>query len=186
MKVVRTPIRILNFDCEARPLGWYGGDFTHKEVTVIGWCVLGEEPEARALTKDDRTRRRMLLAFRKEYDAAELIVGHYIRKFDLPLVSAMLAEIGEPPLGPKLTHDTKQDLISLHGVSKSQENLSALLGFDGKKHLTTQEWREANRLTPEGIRTGVERAIADVVQNMRLYEELKARSLLRPPRVWHP
>jgi hypothetical protein len=178
------PLRVLDFDCEARPLGWYGGDLTHKEVTVIAWSWIPGVPEAKARTKDERSLVWMLRAFRRVYDAADMVTGHYIRAFDLPLLNAAMVEVGEPVLGPKLSHDTKLDLVKLHGVSKSQENLAAMFDIDGKRHMTTQDWRRANRLVD--VDTGVERAVMDVSQHIRFRQALIEKGLLGPPKVWRP
>jgi hypothetical protein len=175
-------VRILDFDCESRPLGWLGSDYVHQEITVIAWTWIGEDSgvEARALTTDDRSRRRMLTDFRREYDRAGLVVGHYIRSYDLPLVNAMLVEAGEPPLEAKLTSDTKSDLPPMKGISKSQENLAGMFDVDVQKvHMTVPKWRAANRLTKKGVEF-------DVLQNVALREQLLARGLLGPPRVWRP
>lgn len=178
-------LRVLDFDCEARPLGWYAGDETHKETTVIAWCWWGSKPAAKALSKDDRSRLSMLRSFRRVYDEADMVVGHYIRKFDLPLVNAMLVEVGEPPLSQKLTHDTMLDHLKIHGLSKSQENLCAMYGVEEEKvHMTVADWRRANRLQDVG--KSVERAVFDVVQNMALYDYEAAHRLLGPPKVWRP
>jgi hypothetical protein len=182
-------IRILDFDCESRPLGWLGPDHVHQEITVIGWKWIGEpgEVEVRALSRDDRSRRSMLQAFRKEYDRADMVCRHYIRNYDLPLVNAMLVELDEPPLGWKLTQDTKNDLPPMKGISKSQENLAEMLGVEEPKlHMNVPRWREANRLTRIGVEKGVERAVFDVLQNIALRQALIDRDLLGPPKVWRP
>ena len=156
---------------------------------MIGWKWIGEpgDVQVRALTKDDRSRGGMLRAFRKVYDTADMVVGHYIRNYDLPLVNAMLVELGDPPLGTKLTSDTKNDLPPMKGISKSQENLSEMFGLpEPKVHMNVPRWREANRLTGRGIEKGVERAVYDVLQNIALREMLIARGLLGPPKVWRP
>jgi hypothetical protein len=189
MRRTTSRLRLLDFDCESRPLGWIGSDYVHQEITVIGWKWIGEpgDVQVRALSKDDRSRRIMLRAFREAYDQAGLVVGHYIRNFDLPLVNAMLVEVGETPLGPKLTQDTKNDLPSMKGVSKSQENLAEMFGVpEPKIHMNVPRWREANRLTRKGIEKGVERAVFDVLQNIALRDELISRGLLGPPRMWRP
>ena len=188
-RVVRQPIRILDFDCESRPLGWIGADYVHQEITVIAWKWIGEpgEVEVRALSKDDRSRRRMLRAFHKAYDQTDMVTGHYIRSFDLPLVNAMLVELGEPALGQKLTQDTKNDLPPMKGVSKSQKNLAEMFEVpDGKLDMSVQDWRRANRLNRVGVEKAVERAVMDVSQNIALRTVLIDRGLLRPPRVWRP
>lgn len=181
------PFRVLYFDCESRPLGWIGSDYVHQEVTVIAWCWQNSTPQVRALSKDDRSRGRMLSQFRSQFDLSGMVVGHYIRGFDLPLVNAMLAEVGQKPLGAKLTHDTKIDLVKLHGVSKSQKNLADMFGLEDEKlDMTVPDWRHANRLTSDGVAKAVDRAVLDVVQNMALHAELRRRSLLGPPKVWQP
>jgi hypothetical protein len=125
VKLKTERLRILDFDCESRPLGWLGSDFVHQEITVIAWKWINEpgDVEVRALTTDDRTRGRMLRAFRQAYDEADMVAGHYIRSYDLPLVNAMLVELDEPALTRKLSSDTKNDLPPMKGISKSQENL---------------------------------------------------------------
>lgn len=189
MKLRASRIRILDFDCESRPLGWLGSDYVHQEITVIAWKWISEpgDVEVRTLTNDDRTRGRMLRAFRRAYDEADMVVGHFIRSFDLPLVNAMLVELDEPALGMKLTQDTKSDLPPMKGVSKSQENLSAMFGLpEPKEHMNVPKWRAANRLTKPGIEQAVVRAHRDVLQNIALREELIRRGLLAAPKVWRP
>jgi hypothetical protein len=166
-----------------------GADFVHQEITVIAWKWIGEpgDVEVRTLTKDDRSRLSMLRAFRKAYEQADMVCGHYIRNYDLPLVNAMLVELAEPPLPRKLTQDTKNDLQRMKGVSKSQENLAEMFGIpEPKIHMNVPRWREANRLTVKGLEKGVERAVYDVLQNIALRQELIDRGLLGPPRVWQP
>lgn len=182
-------LRILDFDCESRPLGWLGPDMVHQEITVIGWKWIGEpgDVEVRALTKDDRSRQRMLTTFRREFDRADMVVGHFIRSYDLPLVNAMLVEVGEPGLGMKLASDTKSDLPPMKGISKSQENLSEMFGLpEPKVHMNVPRWRVANRLSRVGVEKGVERAVYDVLQNIALRQALIDRGLLGPPKVWRP
>lgn len=161
----------------------------HQEITVIAWAWIGEpsDVEVRTLTTDDRSRRRMLTAFRQEYDRADLVVGHYIRNYDLPLVNAMLVEVGEPALGMKLTSDTKNDLPPMKGISKSQENLADMFDLEEPKlHMNVPRWRRANRLTKGGIAVAVDRARFDVLQNIALRQTLIDRGLLGPPKVWRP
>lgn len=182
--------RTLDFDIEVRPLGWYGGDFVHKEVTVIAWAWADGDPyDARAahLTTKSGSAERMLKAFKKVYDEADIVAGHYIRGFDLPLLNTAYAEYGLEGLGPKLTLDTKGDLVGLSGISKSQQNLASWLGIDSPKvNMTMEDWRRANRLVPEGIEFAVERAIGDVLQNIEMLAALKERKLIRPPKLWEP
>lgn len=148
---------------------------------------MGQQPVAKALTKDERSRLWMLRAVRRAFDEADIVVGHYIRRYDLPLLNAMLVEVGEPQLSQKLTRDTKEDLPKMKGISKSQVNLAAMWGTDKQKdYMTVPAWREANRLTKEGVDGAISRAINDVLQNMAIYEYAIAHRLLGPPKLWRP
>ena len=191
-EVFYTPIqRVLDFDVEARPLGWLGGDYVHKEVTAIGWAFIeGGHPvdmEVAQITKDQRSHARMLKAFRKAWDAADVVTGHFIRGYDIPLVQGALIEFGLPLLDEKLTHDTKLDLLKHNGMSKSQENLSAMHGLERPKvQMDVPAWREANRLTKKGLKLTEERVLGDVVQHVELREWMLDAGLLGPPKLWTP
>ena len=183
--------RILNFDIEARPLGWYGGDWVHKETTAIAWAWQ-TGPEAgrtgfRELKRNKGSMRRMLYEFHKAYKRADIVVGHWIRGFDLPMLQWAMIDNNLPLLGPKLTHDTKEALVKFQGASKSQQNLASILGIASPKvAMTQQDWREANRLTRVGLALVRERCEADVQQNMEMHGVLQERGLLNPPRLWLP
>lgn len=182
--------RVLNFDIEARPLGWYGGDFTHKEVTAIA-CAWEDDPEdsmeVYMLTKRVGSARAMLRHFAARYSEARLVVGHFIRGFDLPTLQANYVEQGLPLLGEKYTHDTKLDLLKMSGISKSQENLASWLGLPTPKiGMSMEDWRKANRLTSEGRDIVRERVVGDVRQNIAMHRKLQERGLLAPPSLWVP
>jgi hypothetical protein len=38
IRVTHRPLRVLDFDCEARPLHWISGDYVSKEITAIAWA----------------------------------------------------------------------------------------------------------------------------------------------------
>jgi len=182
--------RILNFDIEARPLGWLGGDYVHKEVTAIG-CAWEDDPEGSMevylLTKRAGSAEAMLRKFLKRYEQADMVVGHYIRGYDLPTLQAELIELGLPTLGRKMTHDTKNDLLKHQGISKSQETLGAMLGLEAPKvQMDVVKWREANRLTDAGLALTTKRVAGDVVQNIQLRAALMERGLLQAPSMWEP
>ena len=167
-------------------MSYLGQDFTTAEVTAIAWSWNPDAPvTVKLLGIDDP--RLMLEAFRRVYDEADIVTGHYIRKHDLPIINGAMTELGLPPLGPKLTCDTKLDLATLSGVSKSQESLAAMLGIEHPKvHMTQADWRAANRLTLEGLRKTEERVAGDVRQHMALRNELVRLVLLKPPKIWRP
>lgn len=183
--------RILDFDIENRPLNYAGRDYTQGDITAIAWSWYGEdEVEVETLRPypyDYSTRLSMLARFAAAYDRADMVTGHYVRGHDLASISGALVEMGMYPLGPKLVSDTYTDLKRLKTISKSQENLSEMFGIPNPKvHMSQAAWREANRLTPEGIALAVERVTGDVRQHKALRAALIERDLLKAPRMWRP
>jgi hypothetical protein len=186
----RGELRVLDFDIENRPLSyWYDGKST-AEITAIAWWWIGEDAEPECYCLDRRGRASavaMLEAFSAAYAEADLVTGHYIRRHDLPIIQAALVELELPLLGAKLSSDTRLDLVKFSDIAKSQEALGAMLGLESPKvGMTQSDWREANRLTADGIDKTRGRVIGDVVQHAELRAALLERGLLRAPRTWRP
>lgn len=180
--------RTLDFDIEARPLSWLGGDFVTREVTAIAARFIDapkKETHVWLLGVDDPVD--MLNGFRDLYDEADIVTGHYIRGYDLPNLMGAYTEYGLPGLGDKWTVDTKGDLLKNQGVSKSQESLANMLGVKAPKiQMDQSKWRAANRLTPEGIALTKERVVGDINQHIEMLAELRRRGLVGPGRLWTP
>ncbi len=176
------------FDIENRPISYLGSDWTTADITAIAASFVDEdEVECFVQTKRPASQRSMLKRFRILWDQADGVTGHNIRKHDLGHINGALMELGLPLLTPKLTCDTYGDLKKKQGISASQENLAAMLGVDAPKvGMNTATWREANRLTPEGIEATKQRVIGDVVQHKALRAALLERDMLHPPKVWRP
>lgn len=187
--------RILDFDVECRPLSWYGGDWVSKEITAIAWGwvsprnpakVRGNRVECRLLDEPS-TLRDMVEEFHAVFRQADIVTGHFIRGFDLPLLNGAALELGLPPLPSTLAQDTKTDLVRFSGLSKSQESLGAMLGLRHPKvGMSQADWRAANRLTPEGINRTRRRVVGDVRQHVEMRAALLDRGMLGPPRPWSP
>lgn len=177
-------LRILDFDIENRPLSYLGSDFTTAEITAIAWSFGLDEP-VRCVMLGKHDPRYMLEAFRQAYDEADCVTGHYIRKHDLPHINGAMVEYGMPALSPKMTCDTKLDLIKFTGVSKSQESLGDIAGTEQPKfHMTQAMWREANRLRSlDGVK---ERVTSDVRQHQELRLYLARNGYLKSWRLWSP
>ncbi len=180
------PLKILDFDIENRPLAYLGADFTTAEITAIAVSWVGE-PQVYVWLLGINLYEAMLEGFRTFYDEADVVTGHYVLHHDLPVINGALLECGEPPLAAKLVSDTKVHLIKRRHISASQEALAGMFGLSaGKHHMTNPMWREANRLTPEGIEQTRKRVTHDVVQHKALREKLVELNALRPPTVWKP
>ena len=187
MALLRTTApRILDFDCENRPLSYLGGDFTTPEITAIAWKFLDQRnPTVRLLPED--TIEEMLHEFSVAYVESHIVTGHNIRKHDLPLLNAMLLEAGMAPLPPKLVCDTYADLKRRSPGFGSQATLAEMLGIKAPKvGMSTVAWRDANRLNPKGVDKTRLRVVGDVRQHEMLRKRLVALGWLRPPRIWVP
>lgn len=182
-------LRILDFDVETRRVGFFqGGHFAPDgcEPITIAASWVGES-RIHIWLQPEQSLTEMLIGFADLYDQADLVTGHYIRKFDLPILNAAMFEHGLPFLPPRRVCDTKADLVTMAGLSKSQENLGALLELaDQKFHMNDHRWRGASRLAPEGVALARKRASSDVKQHKQLRVALGRAGALKPPRVWSP
>ena len=183
--------RILDFDLENRPLSYWYADATTAEVTAIAWSWADEDDVEVAVLHAPpdhlESRDEMLHRFVRAYDAADMVTGHYIRRHDLPILNAALLEAGHPTLSSKMTQDTKLELIKRGDLATSQEALGAMFGLEFPKvQMTQEDWREANRLTPEGILRTIDRVVGDVKQHKALRLTLLSEGLLKPPTLWSP
>lgn len=180
-------LRILDFDIENRPIAYLGPEYTTAEITAIAACFVGEPSSMKVWLLGRDSPVMMLAEFVEMYNKADIVTGHYIREHDLPVINGALMEYSLPPLDQKMTSDTKIDLVRAKYLSKSLENLATMLGLPrGKVHMNNAEWREANRLTPEGLRLTELRAKSDVLLHMRIRKILIARGLLGSAKVWRP
>jgi len=187
----RTQGRILDFDIENRPLSYWYGDACTAEITAIAWSWVGAEQTSVALLDPPpdhfTSLDTMLEQFVVAYNNASLVTGHFIRKHDLPIINGALLERGFPKLDSKMTSDTKLDLTRRADIGVSQEALGAMLGIPAPKvHMTQVDWREGNRLTPEGLKLTARRVVGDVIQHKQIRAELLNRELLTAPRMWTP
>lgn len=180
--------RVLNFDIENMPLTYYAPDYPTMQITAIASAFVGEvNTTMHVCLLGEEDPDTMLFHFIERYAQADMVAGHYIRKHDLPHINAALVERGFFPLKAKMVSDTKEDLIKWRGLPKNQEYLSALMETKQQKIAMTQkDWREANRMTPAGLRKTRKRVESDVRGNIQLREELIARGLLKEPRIWRP
>lgn len=190
----KNDLLILDFDIECRPMAWYGGDWVTKEITAIAWRFVGEPEESTKYwlltpsstwAQHQNKKYKGMERFIKAYERADIVTGHYIRGFDLPLVNGTCIRLGHAPLADKLSHDTKGDLVSMQGLSKSQENLAAYFELKHEKEkMNTHLWEIGNSLVLEGRRETKRRVVGDVNQHIEFREALLNRGALLPPKLW--
>lgn len=183
--VTARPLRILDLDVEARPLHWIARDYVSKEITAMAWAWTDAPNDVTSHLLGETDPVEMLQRFRQAYLTADMVTGHFIRGYDLPMINGALMEYRLPALSDKLTHDTKLDLIRRAGLSMSQENLGAMLRLEHKKvQMNQARWRAANRLELEGLAMARERVCGDVQQHIELRRELVDLGYVTPPKVW--
>ena len=178
--------KTLTFDIENRPLSYWIPDNPTAEITAIAWSF-GNQKKVRCVLLGRDDPKWLLTEFLDAYNEADMVTGHYIRKHDLPIINGALMEFGLPGLTPKLTLDTKLDMVKKSDIPATQEFLSEMLGIGiPKVHVTQSEWREANRLTQKGLVLTEQRVIGDVIQHIQLRKAMVSAGLLKAPRVWRP
>lgn len=185
--VSKQSLKILDFDIENRPLSYWIPDQPTSEITVISSCWVDDLSSLETYALGEMTKQEMLVYFVERYEEADMVTGHYIRRHDLPTINGELLEYGFNPLEPKLTCDTKLDMVKKRGIPATQEYLSELFDLPiAKMSMSQVEWRRANRLTENGIALAKKRGSTDVIQHMTLRKEMLKRGLLKPPRMWSP
>lgn len=178
-------LKVLHFDIENRPLS-YWADRPSAEVTAIAWSW-ADNDHVEYWILGGRTIPNDVNMFLRAYNYADVVTGHYIRKHDLPILNGMMVDNGISCLKPKLTSDTKLDMVKKGDLPASQEALCGYFNIPAPKvHMTQADWREANRLTSEGLEKTRERVVGDVIQHKLLRKEMIKRGLLKSPRIWTP
>ena len=178
--------RVVTIDIECRPGHWISGDYVSKIITAVAW-KWSDAHQVVVLDHYETSPKGMALTLAAEIQRADLVVGHFIRLFDLPLLNGELLRVGGLPLAPVSTLDTKLDLLVAHGRSKSQENLAAMLGLEAPKiHMTNDDWERFNAKDPALRFKGRDRVRCDVEQNEALRAKLASLGWLRAPTTWRP
>jgi hypothetical protein len=197
VRVRERQLAVLDFDSECRPLSYLGMDRTSAEITGFACSWVGERVVRYILLisldhyEDDMgavyTADQAFLWMRTWLASADIVTGHYCRKHDLPMLNGALMERGLPILPELLVQDTHGELPRRKDFSASQESLAGMYGLpESKHHMSTPEWRKANRLTPEGIALTRKRVVSDVRQHKALRKRLIEAGALRAPRRWRP
>lgn len=185
IEVATRPMRVLNFDTECRPMH-YSEWRPESQITAYAWSWMDEEHvESRVLNQNLSNEKKILAEFLAAVADADMVVGHYIRRHDLPLINDHAVRFGLEPIRHILVQDTKTDLIKAKGMGLSQENLSLEFGLTAEKHgMAGALWRRANSLAKGGREEALKRVVSDVRQNKELYHELRRRGMLKAPRYW--
>lgn len=180
--------KILDFDIETVAAGFADPDWVPQKITCVAWSWIGsDEVESRicgptGIFGDPNKRTEMLIPLLDAINEANMLTGHNIGRFDLPILNAEAMRLGLKPIREVLIEDTMR-LARSKGFKKGQDNLGRLLKTDGEKlALDWQAWQDA--YDEDGWGTIRERCESDVLQHKQVREALKVHDYLKPPRYW--
>ena len=182
--------RVLDFDLETIAAGFADPNWVPQKITCVAWSWVGEdEVHVRicgpaGLFGKPQKRASMLIPFLAELEKADMVTGHNILRFDLPILQAECLRLGLPPLKQVRVQDTMR-IVRTKGFKKGQDNLEALLKSKQQKlALNWQQWQDAyDEYDWSTIR---ERAVTDVKGHKEIRAEMLKREWLKPPVEWRP
>lgn len=191
-------LAILDFDFESKPL-WFWYDKPTAVITSLSymWSFGG------SISHDSLTTTIATLHSKDAYvewlenvsdlfSRADILTGHNIDRFDLPLLQAQLMRFGMPSLGTMRTQDTMR-LPKKRDMSASQESLINYKALDlkcpigmpiYKDHLSIPQWEDAAMGWDDSVL--IERPSSDVHGHAHLREKLIELGYLAAPKLWKP
>lgn len=181
--------RYLDFDLEAVAAGYADPNWVPHTVTAWAYCWYGtDDVHVQTLPVESfysvPDRQRFLQPLLAVLEAADVLCGHNLLRFDLPVLQAEVMRLGLPSLLACTVEDTIR-LPRSKGFKKGQDNLGVLLDVPLEKlPLNYQQWQ--NAYAEPDLATVKERVVGDVRQHMLIREQMRQRGWLKPPRVWKP
>lgn len=168
--------------------GFADPEWVPQKITCVAWSWVGSDKvESRICTPlglfgQPELRAEMLQPLLDEIEKADILTGHNIGRFDLPVINAEAMRLGLEPIRSATIHDTMKFVYS-KGFKKGQDVLEVLFQTRGRKlSLNWQEWQDA--YDQDDWRTIRERCETDVTDHKQLREKLLESGYLKPPRRW--
>lgn len=187
---------VLIFDLEARPTAWIGGDYVGRSITAFAYCYLdSDEVVCETLlggttTAEARIAHQQIMVNKvaAAVETADLVIGHWVRGFDLPLLNAELERWRGAPLPRLMTIDTKSDRLVGSGLSQSLENLAFRYDTSVQKmDMREPMWEEYNLWqTDRSIEWVASRVSSDILATRELYVAMDEAGRLNGPKAWDP
>jgi len=183
-------LRILDFDLETVAAGFADPEWVPQKITCVAWSWIGEEEvfsriaTSEGLFRRPERRRKMLVPLLEAIGEADMLTGHNLLRFDLPVLNSECLRLGLRPLDSVLVQDTMR-LVKTKGFKKGQDNIVTLTKVPiPKLSLSWQEWQEAYE--EKGWATVVERCVTDVKGHKLMRQEMLDRGWLKEPTRWRP
>lgn len=188
IKVTYRPLKILDFDVETIAAGFADPEWVPQKITCVAWSWVGSNKvESRicgpgGLFGYPKRRAKMLKPLLAAIEKADMVTGHNIARFDLPIINAECMRLGLEPIREVRVQDTMR-LVRAKGFKKGQDVLGRLLRVGNEKlALDWQAWQDA--YDEYNWKTVRERAESDVLMHLEIREELLALDYLKPPTIW--
>lgn len=183
-----SPARILDFDIETVAAGYADPQWVPNTTTVWAYGWIGESDiavEALPVASfyDLDARREFVRPLLDAIDRADVLTGHNLLRWDLPVLVAECLLLNLPVPRPRKVQDTMR-LPKSRGFKKGQDNLGhALDVLDEKMPLSWAQWAAA--YAEPTLATVRERCVSDVWMHMQIRAELGQRGWLRE-QWWKP
>ena len=180
---------VLDFDLETLAAGFADPQWVPQKIMVCAWSWVGEDRvHSRTCGKegffDPEARAEMLYDLLTAIEDADMVTGHNLIRFDLPVLNSECLRLGMEPLRPVMVQDTMR-LVKTKGFKKGQDNLSELLDVPIKKQsMTWQEWEQAYE--EDGWKFAVSRCTSDVAAHKMMRATLIEKGWLKTPTMWRP
>jgi DNA polymerase family B, exonuclease domain len=180
--------RIFDFDVETVAAGFADPQWVPQKITCVAGSWIGSDlvesricgPEG--LFGHPEVRAEMLQWLLDRIREADIVTGHNINRFDLPVINSECMRLGLEPIRKVKTEDTML-LVRSKGFKKGLDNLGVLFRTPAQKvSLSWQEWQQA--YDEPGWVTVRQRCEGDVLLHKQVRIGLRQERLLRAPRVW--
>lgn len=180
--------RVLDFDIETVAAGFADPNWVPQKITCVAWKWIGSRRvesricDVEGLYREPERRREMVAELLSLIDSADVVTGHNIIRFDLPVINAECMRLGLPVIREVATQDTMK-LPKSKGFKKGLDNLGHLYKIRNQKlPLDWQQWEDA--YAEEGWPIIRERCESDVLGHEEVRAAQIERGLHKAPKVW--
>jgi len=181
--------RVLDFDIETIAAGFADPEWVPQKITCVAWSWVGSDRvESRicgpgGIFGKPHLRGLMLHPLLKAIGEADMVTGHNIERFDLPVLNAEAMRLGLEPVRSVLVQDTIR-VVRSKGFKKGQDTLGRMYRVPSEKlALDWQAWQDA--YDEPGWKTVRSRCETDVLMHKQVRERQLAEGHLRAPRRWN-
>ena len=159
-----------------------------QKITCVAWSWIGSGEITSdvcgpmGLYYEPEKRADMLFTLLVLIAQADMVTGHNLLRFDLPVLNAEAMRLGLEPVRKVLVQDTMR-LPKSKGFKKGQDALGGLYQTEQQKQ--QMDWEAWDRAYSEpGWPKVRDRAESDVRMHMEIREGLLDDGLLKPPVWW--